>query len=649
MREGRVQAGREIADAHPSEGRFRAPPIRRTFCETVVSPVAIVAPRRLGRRRGISVTEYGFLALLLCLAFYSFWSERLRPDMTALLVMLALIVPWPHQDGQWRGVLTYEQGFSGFGSAAVVMIASMFVMGAALVQTGAAEAIGLRLLRRVAGREWRLQMSVLGLATGMSMFVNDTTVVVVLMPLVVGVCRENDLPPSRYLLLAAFGSLLGGQWTLIGTRSNIILSDYLRQRGEGGIGFFDFTPTAAAVFVVSAAFIFFIGRRWLPATRTSVDSSKMTEFLTEIAIPEGSQAIETSINDVALFREGQLRLIAVVRDGRRVFPGVLRAGDLILVRGTAEQISQVVKSSDFTVQDEANLDRAALAKVDLVTVEAVISPSSYYVGATLDQLALSHRFDVTVLGIERRGQRLTDRVMSTPLAHGDVVLLLGRAEDVERLGATRDLVVLEERTFPAIGTAKASIVVGLMGAVIASSIAGLLPPTISIPLAATLAILFGCISARAAYLAIDWPTLVILGGMIPFGLALEESGAAELIAALVVGGLPSTPPMVPLGALLLIAIVLTQIIENAAVAIIIAPIAFQVAQISGFDAKAVMIPLAVCISAGFATPVAHESTILVMGSGAYKFKDYARIGGVLALITWVVAVLVTPLIWPLTR
>jgi di/tricarboxylate transporter len=414
------------------------------------------------------------------------------------------------------------------------MIASMFVIGAALVQTGAAEAIGLRLLRRVAGREWWLQMSVLGLATGMSMFVNDTTVVVVLMPLVVGVCRENDLPPSRYLLLAAFGSLLGGQWTLIGTRSNIILSDYLRQRGEGGIGFFDFTPTAAAVFVVSAAFIFFFGRRWLPATRTSVDSSKMTEFLTEIAIPEGSQAIEMSINDVALFREGQLRLVAVVRDGRRVFPGVLRAGDLILVRGTAEQIGQVVKSSDFTVQDEANLDRAALAKVDLVTVEAVISPSSYYVGATLDQLALSHRFDVTVLGIERRGQRLTDRVMSTPLAHGDVVLLLGRAEDVERLGATRDLVFLEERTFPAIGTAKASIVVGLMGAVIASSIAGLLAPTISIPLAATLAILFGCISVRAAYLAIDWPTLVILGGMIPFGLALEKSGAAELIAALVV-------------------------------------------------------------------------------------------------------------------
>ncbi len=596
------------------------------------------------------MAEYRFLGIVLVVALYLFWSQRLRPDITAFLVMLALVLPWPRGDGEWRGILTYQQGFSGFGSPAVLMIASMFVIGTAIVQTGAAEALGLRLLRLVADREWALQMTVLTLATLMSTMINDTTVVIIFLPLILSICREYDLAPSRYLLLAAYGSLLGGQWTLIGTRSNIILNDFLRQRAETGIGFFDFTPTAAAVFAVAAVFIFFVGRHWLPTHKADDGPNEVTEFLTELIVPEHSGAVGRTIAEIEPLREKRFRIVDVVRKGRRVFRTMpLRAGDMIIFRGTADQIGEFVKSSDFTVQEEVKLDRAALAKVDLVTAEAIVSPTSYFAGATLEQLALSERFGVTVLGMERRGHRLTDRLMDTRLVHGDALLLLGRTDSIERLGQSRDLVFLEKRAFPAVGRAKATVVLGLMASVVALSMTGLLAPSISIPLAAALAILFGCISVRAAYAAIDWPTLVILGGMIPFGIALEETGAAEAIASLVLHALSGATPIVILGALLLIALLLTQVIENAAVAIIVAPIAYQVAQFANVDPKAVMIPLAICISAGFITPVAHESTILVMGPGEYRFKHYLMLGGVLAIITWLVTIAVTPQVWPLSN
>src|SRR5512137_1871841 len=185
--------------------------------------------------------EYVALGVILAGALYLFWTQKQRTDITALLVVLGLIVPWPHLDGQWRGILTYQEGFSGFGSAAVIMVAAMFVLGAAMVRTGAAEAVGGKLFRACAHSEILLQAAVLIVTTLCSTIVNDTTIVLVFLPIVIAICKERNLSPSRYLLCVAYGSLLGGQWTLIGTRSNIIVSDYLRQRTGTGIGFFDFT------------------------------------------------------------------------------------------------------------------------------------------------------------------------------------------------------------------------------------------------------------------------------------------------------------------------------------------------------------------------------------------------------------------------
>ncbi|CAN5253261.1 SLC13 family permease [soil metagenome] len=590
--------------------------------------------------------EYVYLAVVLAGAMYSFWSQRMRTDGTALLVMLSLIVPWPRPDGTWSAILEPNEGFAGFGSAAVVMIAAMFVIGAAVVQTGAAEALGLKLLRRAAGSEWRLQIATLALATLTSMFINDTTVVLIILPLIMSICKERQLAPSRYLLFAAYGSLLGGMWTLVGTRSNIIMSDYLRQHTGAGIGFFDFTPVAAVVFLCGAAFFMLLGRRWLPSGMPVLSRDVMKEFLTEVVIPEGSEVAGQRLADVGSISIDKLKVVALLRDGRRVQrTAELREHDVLIVRGTVERIGELVKSPAFKVREESKLDEKALQSVDLVTVEAVLPMNSRYAGYTLNHIPFSRNYGMTVLGMARHGKAVAERVMETRLEFGDSLLFLGSAEDVARLRENTGLLVLEEEQFPAIGKRKAWTIGLLLGGVIVLAVTGLLSPAVSIPAAAMGAVLLGCISWRGAYDAIDWPTLVLLGGMISFGIALEKTGGAEALAHFTIETLPDVAPIYLLAALLLIALFFTQLIENAAVAIITAPIAFEIAQSTGMEPKPVMIALAICISAGFSTPVSHESTILVMGPGRYQFKHYLAIGSVLAVITWAVATSLTPMLW----
>lgn len=591
------------------------------------------------------MAEYIFLAVVLAVALYLFWTQKVRPDMTAVMVMLSLVIPWPHPDGTWRGVLEPAEGFAGFGSAAVLMIAGMFILGRAIVRTGAAEAIGLPVLRAAASREWLLQFTVLVMSTVVSTIINDTTVVLIFLPLIIGICKERGLSPSRYLLFAAYGSLLGGMWTLIGTRSNIIISDFLRLHTGEGIGFFEFTPVASTVFVVSAVFLMLLGRHLLPETMPALSRDVMKEFLTEVDVPEGSAAIDNRLEEVSPFANEGVTVAALLRNGRQMpLYTRLKAGDVIIVRGTVDHIGTLIKSSDFRVVEESKLDEKALQSADLVTVEAVLPTNSIYVGRPLNQIPIRRTYGLTVVGLARHGRPVETRIMSTTLEAGDSILFLGGAEEITRLRENPGLIVLEDQPFTAIGRRKAWIIALLLAGVIGLAVSGLLTPTISIPVAAMLAILLGTISWRVAYESVDWPTLVTLGAMISFGTAMEQTGAAEGIADFVVHHFSEVTPVLLLAGLLLIAILLTQVIENAAAAIIMAPVAYQVAQASALDTEPVMIALAICVSAGFSTPVSHESTILVMGPGQYEFKHYLTIGGVLAVITWVVTTLMTPVL-----
>lgn len=598
--------------------------------------------------------DYLALGVILAAALYLFWTQKLRTDVTALLVMLALIFPWPHPDGGWRGILTYKEGFSGFGSAAVMMVTSMFVLGAAMVRTGAAEGLGGRLFRACARSETLLQASILVVTTIFSMFMNDTTVVLVFLPIILAICKERNLSPSRYLLCVAYGSLLGGQWTLVGTRSNIIISDYLHQRTGASIGFFDFTPIAAVVFAAAAAYFLLFGRRFLPKAG-QIDLAEETlarEYLTEVLVTPQSATVGKSLDQLGWWKRSDLTVVELIRGEERIPPSMwlkLLPGDVLVMQGPVPTIGDLLKSPDFQLKEEVKMDNQTLRSVDLVTVEALLAPNSDYLGSTLEQMDFSHDYGFTVMGISRHGKTIRERPMATPLQYGDSLLLLGHVSGVERLERNANLFLVGHRHFPALGRKKAVVTMLLMLGVVLTAVTGILTPAISIPVAAMLALLLRYVKVKDAYAAVDWQAVVTVAGMIPFGIALEKTGAASGLAHTTVAVLKDFGPMAVMGALLAFAVVLTQLIENAAVAIILAPVAFQMAKETGVDPKPFLVGLAICVSSAFCTPVAHESTILVMGPGRYQFKHYLQVGGVLALLTWLIGSLVTPLVWPFAR
>src|SRR6201997_861541 len=593
--------------------------------------------------------EFIALGLILAGALYFFWTQKLRTDITALLVMLALALPWPRPSGEWSAILSPQEAFSGFGSVAVIMVTGMFVFGAAMVRTGAAEMIGGRLFRACAHNELLFQVAVMSVATVFSMFINETTIVLIFMPVVLGVCKERNLSPSRYLLCAAYGAALGGQWTLIGTRSNVIISEFFRQRTGHPIGFFDFTPVAATVFVGCSLYFFLFARRFLPAPDVqSLEQELGKEYLSEVMITPHSATVGLTLDQLEWAKRQDATIVGVIREGERMPPNgwmKLHAGDALIVQGAVPTIGSLLKSPDFSFVEEVKIGDKALRSLDLITVEALLSPNSRYTGRTMQETNFGRDYGFSVLGISRHGQTVQERPTATRLEYGDSLLLLGHNSNLERLERNPNLIVLSQRHFPNTGKTQAVITMLLLLGVILSAITGALTPALSIPIAAAAVLLFKCVKVTDTYKSVDWPAVATVGGMISFGFALEKTGAAAALAHAIVSNFQWAGPNLILGAMLLFTVTLTQIIENAAVAIILAPIALQIAHESNTDPKPFMIGLAVCISTSFCTPVAHETTMLVMGPGRYRFKHYLTMGTGMAIAAWLIATYVTPLVW----
>ena len=593
--------------------------------------------------------EFIVLGLIVAGALYLFWTQKLHTDVTAVLVMLSLAVPWPRPDGRWSAILSPQEAFSGFGSVAVIMVTAMFVFSASMIRTGAAEMIGGRLFRACAHHEILLQVAILSISAACAMFIHETTTVLVLMPIVLAVCKERHLSPSRYLLCAAYGAALGGQWTLIGTRSNIIVSDFLRQRTGQGIGFFDFTPVAAVVFAGCAIYFFLVGRRFLPgAEAQSLEQELGKEYLTEVMVTPQSAIIGSRLDQLEWAKRQDITIVGVIREGERMPPDgwmKVHPGDALIMQGAVPTMSGLLKSPDFQLMEELKIGERTLRSLDLITVEALLSPNSRYTGRTLQNTNFGRDYGFSVLGISRHGQTIQERPSATRLEYGDSLLLLGHNSNLERLGRNPNLILLSQSPFPTMAKDKAVITMLLLLGIIVMAVTNILTPAISIPLAAMAALLLGCVKLSDTYKSVNWPAIATVGGMISLGLALEKTGAAGALAHAIVTGFQWAGPISIFCALLAFTVALTQLIENAAVAIILAPIAYQIARESHVDPKPFMVALAICISTSFCTPVAHETTMLVMGPGRYRFKHYLSIGSGMAVIAWLLTTFVTPLVW----
>ena len=573
-------------------------------------------------------------------------SGRVRADVVALLIVLVLV---------GGGLLTTAEAFSGFANPAVIAVASLFVVSAGLYQTGVAGRIGGVVVGLAGNSQLRLVGTlILGVAL-LSAAMNNVAAVAVLLPVAVGIARKSGMAPSRLLLPLAYGGVLGGTLTLIGTPPNLIISDMLADRGLPPLGFFETTAIGAPLVVAGAAFMMTVGHRLLPERNMRdrirrmalpeelIDIYHLPEHIYAASVPAGSAMVGQSLEGCEMRNGFGLTVLGVVRDSECLLvpdpAEALQAGDRLLVEGGPRRLDRVATAWGLEIERATESEAELLLANDCGLVEVTLAPRSQFEGLSLREIHLREKYGVSVLAIWRGGEPLERNIGDIALSMGDVLLVQGAWSRVRLLRRDPGLIVLLGDEEVPRRTRKAPWAVAILLGMIAVVVAGVVPISVAALTAALLVILTGCLRMEEAHRAIEWKVILLLAGTLPLGLAMQKSGASEWIAEVVLS------PAAGVGALPLLAVVslttvgLNLAMSNYATAVLVAPIAFSVADGQGMDPRPFVLAVALSSSIAFATPFAHQSNLMVMGPGDYRFSDYVRVGLPLSLVACLVVVL----------
>jgi di/tricarboxylate transporter len=581
-------------------------------------------------------------------------TEWLRADIVALLLLLALVL---------TGLITPTEAFAGFSSPAVITVWAIFIVSGGLFHAGVANLLGRRLLS-VSGESQPRLVAVLMTTVGlMSGVMNNVGATAVLMPAVVSLARQMRLNASRLLMPLAFGSLMGGLTTLIGTPANILVSDILQTAGFKAFSMFDFLPVGLAVLAVGVFYMVLFGRRLLPDRSPSqrlagvadpdvelVSLYHLAERLFRARIPSGSLLIGQTLAESGLRHDFELSVIGLERRGKTLLAldkdAVLRRGDVLLVEGMVDNLVWAEASGRLDIQPEVSMDDRDLQSEVIGIAEVLLSPHARLAGKTLTDIQFREKFNLTVLAILRDGRPRRTGLAELPLRFGDTLLVQGPRQNIRVLQREPDFVVLGDLgDAPILRAKKAPLAIALLVGMVVPVVAGWLPITAAALLAGLLMVITGCLSMDEAYGAIEWKAVFLVAGTLPLGIAMDKTGTAQFLSQLMIDTFGSIGPMALLAGFYVLANLLTQFMANAAVVVIIAPIAIGAAAQIGSDPHALLLCIAVAASAGFLTPIAHQSNVLVMGPGGYRFGDYFKVGLPLNVLVFVVAMLVVPLLW----
>lgn len=588
-----------------------------------------------------------FVFLILAVAILLFLSDRLRPDVIAILVMLALGL---------SGLLDAQEVFSGFSRSAVITILAIFMLAEGLRRTGVTEMLGEALLKLGGKRESSLVLTVTLAGAVLSLFMNNIAAASVLMPAILGIGRKSGVSPSRLLMPLAFGTILGGMATLL-TTANILVSGILKQYKLEGFGLFDFAAVGLPIVLFGTLYMALIGRKLLPAQahpiaepHSNTETDLETLYQLEQRRIEGRVFKESPLAG-QLVRDSQLRerfklnLVAIQREGHtlsNICPETkILPGDVLHLLGRADWIAPHALETVLELLPDSHTPHPSLA-----LVEAVLPPRSLFVGQTLRELHFREKYGLNVLAIWREGHPYRSNHNEMPLRFGDALLLQGPPEKIAILQTEPQLLVLARRvtvTQPkkALLAALLFLLTLLVAALSSLSIAEVMLG------GAILMVLLGVLSMDQAYQAVEWKSVFLIAGMLPLGIALDKTGAAALLGQLLLRAIGDHSGLFLLAVLLGVTIAFTQVINGPAVAAILAPIAIQMAYVSGADPRALAMAVTLGTSVAFITPLGHPVNVLVMGPGGYKFRDYAKVGLPLTVILFIVMLIFLPLFWPL--
>ncbi len=576
------------------------------------------------------------LLILFVAALVLFATEWLPVDVTALGLLSALLL---------LGLLKPKDAFAGFGSDTVLTLASLFILTRVLLRAGVIEWIGQALTRRVK-KPTGLLRAMLGTVAGVSAFTSNTATTAVFLPVVAGVSRRAGIPAGRVLMPLAFSSILGGTITVIGTSTNLVVSGALPTTGLKPLGFFELAWVGIPTAVIGLLYLFFIAPRLLPARDAQLEET-LRPYLADLTVDAGSPLIGKALRESNLGRDFSVTVVAVRRGEETVYapPADFRVleGDTLAVEGATDRILNVKNSLGVVSRSEQKLQSEGQLRPESVRlVEAVVMPGSPLIGRTLREARFRERYGCSVLALHRRS-RTTERLGRLRVQVGDVLLIQGSTSRIDGLGD--HLAVLGDLTEQQADLKKAPLALLLfLGAVVLGGL-GVLPLGVAVVTAVALSLGLRLITPAEAYSSIEWPVIVLVACMLAFGTAFEATGAAKVLT----GGLSQVlAPLGPLGllaALFVVTVALTQPMSNQAAALVMLPLAIGTAKTLGYDPRPFVIGITIAASNSFITPL-EPSCMLVYGPGRYTFLDFVKVGTGLTIVTFIVSMLVIPLIWP---
>jgi len=614
-----------------------------------------------------------FVFAVIVAALALFATEALPVDVTAIGVMVALMLAEPvttvaadaglladpvyvlHQPGD--GVSPLDRGLSGFASTATITVLAMFILSDGVQRTGIVQILGAKIASLTGTSESKQLGATVGLVAPISGFINNTAAVAILLPMVSDIAHSGKLSPSKLLLPLSYASMFGGMLTLIGTSTNILASQLSAELLGQPFGMFEFTKLGVVVTIVGTVYLLTVGRYLvparIPADEDLTDEFEMGEYLTEVVVREDSPLVGRTVGEALRVSEFDVDIVQLVRENRTFLEPfgqkAIRAGDVFAVRTDRDTLVELLDAEGLDLLPDVEVDDAELesASERQNLVEVVIAPGSSLIGETLASSNFRQRYDATVLAL-RHGQELyRQRMDRVGLRIGDTLLVQATADSIDRLNRNNDFIVAQEVERPDFRRSKIPVAVGIVAAVV--GVAALTPVHIVVSaLAGALAMLLtGCLRPQELYDAVQWDVIFLLAGVIPLGIALQETGGADLLAELFVLAAPGLPALVVLALMYVVTALLTNIISNNASVVLMIPVAVEAARQLDANAFAFVLAVTFAASTAFMTPVGYQTNLLVYGPGGYRFSDYLRVGAPLQAAFAVVTTLGIAYFWGL--
>ena len=580
----------------------------------------------------------------LILALILFATGRVRYDIVALIALLIVTI---------AGIIDPVDAFLGFGHPAVVTVAAVLILSRGLQNSGLIDMLT-RWVARVGDGKVRQVFSLTGIVAILSAFMNNIGALALMLPVAIRTARKSGRAPSYLLMPIAFGSLLGGMTTLIGTPPNIIIATYRAQNGGSPFLIFDFAYVGAGVAICGIIFIALLGWRLIPSRQSPPSGEELfavRDYLTEVRVPEDSKLAGKMIYDIGAATEAEVVVVGLIRNGRNIVaPSIyetIMEKDILVIRADSGDLQVLLDATRLELTGKEDITEEMIGSDRIGIIEAIVKPDSPILNRTAYTANLRWLHGLNLLAVAREGGRIQSRLKQIKFQPGDILLLQGKKDDLQAALPKIGCLPLAERGIRIGGPRLALLAIVIFGSALAISALGILPVQITFSAAVVLMILTSIVSLRDAYDSVEWPIIILLGAMIPVGQALEVSGGAALIAGSIVTAASTFPPEATLVLLLIITMFLSDLVNNAASTVLMAPIAMGIALDLGASIDPFLMAVAIGASCAFLTPIGHQSNTLVMGPGGYHFTDYWRMGLVLEVIIVVVSIPLLLLFWPM--